>query len=41
MSKDSFGYVFSAIGAVDGKEKLWRLGVNIAKELVWHWGHGF
>lgn len=41
MSKDSFGHVFSAIGAVDGKEKLWRLGVNIAKELVWHWGHGF
>ena len=41
MTKDSFGYVFSAMGTVNGKEKLWRLGVNTAKELVWHWGHGF
>ena len=41
MTTDSFGYVFSAMGSVNGKEKLWRLGVNTAKELVWHWGHGF
>ena len=41
MTKDSFGYVFSALGSVNGEEKLWRLGVNIGKELIWHWGHGF
>ena len=41
MTKDSFGYVFSAMGSVNGKEKLWRLGINTAKGLVWHWGHGF
>ena len=42
MTKDSFGYVFSAMGTVtDGNPKLWRLGVNVAKGLVWHWGHGF
>ena len=41
LTKDSFGYVFSAMGSVNGKEKLWRLGINTAKGLVWHWGHGF
>ena len=41
MTKASFGYVFSAMGSVNGKEKLWRLGINTAKDLVWHWGHGF
>lgn len=41
MTKDSFGYVFSTMGSVNGKEKLWRLGINTAKGLVWHWGHGF
>ena len=41
MTKDSFGYVFSAMGSVNGEEKLWRLGINTAKGLVWHWGHGF
>ena len=34
MTKDSFGYVFSAMGSVNGKEKLWRLGINTAKDLV-------
>ena len=34
MTKDSFGYVFSAMGSVNGEEKLWRLGVNTAKNLV-------
>ena len=32
MTKDSFGYVFSAMGSVNGKEKLWRLGINTAKD---------
>ena len=41
MTKDSFGYVFSAMGSVNGKEKLWRLGINTAKGLVWHWGTWF
>ncbi len=42
MTKDSFGYVFSAMGQMNnGNEKLWRLGVNITEQLVWHWGHGF
>ncbi len=41
MTKDSYGYVFSAKGSVNGKEKLWRLGVNNEQKLVWHWGHGF
>lgn len=42
MTKDSFGYIFSTMGSVNnGKEKLWRLGINTAKKLVWHWGHGF
>ena len=41
MTTDSFGYVFSEFGYVNGEETLWRLGVNIEKELVWHWGHGF
>lgn len=41
LTKDSFGYVFSTMGSVNGKEKLLRLGVNIAEDLVWHWGHGF
>lgn len=41
MTKDSFGYVFSTMGSVNGKDKLWRLGVNIGEELIWHWGHGF
>ena len=41
MTKDSFGYVFSAMGSVKGKEKLWRLGINTAKGLVWHWGTWF
>ena len=41
MTTDAFGYVFSTKGFVNGKEKLWRLGVNIGKGLVWHWGHGF
>ena len=40
MIKDSFGYVFSIMGSVNGKEKLWRLGVNIREKLIWHWGHG-
>ena len=29
------------MGSVNGKEKLFRLGVNIAKELILHFGHGF
>ena len=41
MTKDSFGHVFSAKGSLNGEEKLWRLGVNTQKKLVWHWGHGF
>ena len=41
MTEDPFGYVFSTMGLVNGKEKLWRLGVNIGGELIWHWGHGF
>lgn len=41
MTKDSFGHVFSATGSLNGEEKLWRLGVNTQKKLVWHWGHGF
>lgn len=43
MAKDTqgFGYIFTANGAVNGKTKLWRLGVNMAKQLVWHFGHGF
>ena len=43
MAKDEFGngYVFSAKGYVNGKERLWRLGVNVLEETVWHFGHGF
>ena len=43
MSKDTgnYGYIFSVMGSVNGKEKLFRLGVNIAKELIFHFGHGF
>ena len=41
MTKDSFGYVFSATGEVNGVSKLWRLGINVEEELIWHWGHGF
>lgn len=41
MTKDPFGYVFSTMGSVNGKVKLWRLGVNIGEKLIWHWGHGF
>lgn len=42
MTKDPYGYVFSVNGFMNGKvEKPWRLGVNIAKKVVWHWGHGF
>lgn len=41
MTKDSFGYVFSTMGSVNGKDKLWRLGINTDRDLVWHWGHGF
>ena len=22
-------------------DRIWRLGVNIEKGLIWHWGHGF
>ena len=40
-TKDSFGYMFSIKGSVNGKEKLWRLGVNVVGGVVWHWGHGF
>ena len=29
ITKDPFGYVFSAMGTVNGKSKLWRLGINI------------
>ena len=29
VKKDKFGYVFSAKGSVNGKTKLWRLGINI------------
>ena len=43
MAEDEFGngYVFSAKGYVNGKERLWRLGVNVLEETVWHFGHGF
>ena len=43
MTKDSegFGYIFTASGAVNKTIKMWRLGVNVAKRLVWHFGHGF
>lgn len=43
MKKDSggFGYIFTASGAVNGKTNMWRLGINVAKRLVWHFGHGF
>ena len=41
MTKDSFGYVFSAKGTVNGRTALWRLGINTKKKLVWHFGHGF
>jgi RHS repeat-associated protein len=41
MTKDSFGYVFEIMGTLNGTENYWRLGVNIAERLVWHWGFGF
>lgn len=43
MTKDSggFGYIFTAPGAVNNTTKMWRLGVNVVKRLVWHFGHGF
>ena len=43
MTKDSggFGYIFTASGAVNKTTKTWCLGVNVAKRLVWHFGHGF
>ena len=43
MTKDreGFGYIFTASGAVNKTIKMWRLGVNVAKRLVWHFGHGF
>lgn len=41
ITRDPFGYVFSVPGTVNGTEKLWRLGINTAEGLIWHWGHGF
>ncbi len=41
MTKDPFGYVFSAKGSVNGRTALWRLGISTKKNLVWHFGHGF
>lgn len=41
MCKDPFGYIFYANGGFNGKRSTWRLGVNISKKLVWHFGHNF
>lgn len=42
MEVDHFGHIFSAMGTMNGgTEKLYRLGVNTTKELIFHWGHGF
>ena len=41
MQKDSFGYVFSVKGNVNGRTAVWRLGINVKRKMVWHFGHGF
>ena len=36
-----FGYVFSVKGNVNGRTAVWRLGINVKRKMVWHFGHGF